>query len=460
MISILNIIRKTGATAYVAPYRYDCNSSHSEISDMEAYYPGESLNLHGVFAEPDLMKYNIPASCSVPYPSSYMSPVNKEDWGLIQQFGRISYKTCYYLGTPLGFSDTVSDAHKNYIYSKIGFYPSTLTYGWGNDSGKNVLIGKFLGGRNSLEFYGSTPTDAETTFGNYNTKYYGYPNKQLTIYNLISKNNSSRWLDIINPAWYNQTIEVADAYLTSEINKTIINKGWFNNFIHWQNANVGQLGHYFNLINNIYSNVWKCSYDEIVEYYWYRQLISSLTITNTTNSVIVTINKMTIPDYVDPLLLQTPISIVVDLSKSQLRNKSVVSSNCVGIKNLGSNKYVFDIPFEYDNFIITPGNANYSNFNLPNIVYQNYSNGVFNIKTDIPTRLAIYIVSRGGNYDQCVPLYRDCNLSTNHKMDFNNSLIRNYYTIKSLNTIEISDLYVGIISSEKQSILSNVIQLA
>jgi len=150
--------------------------------------------------------------------------------------------------------------------------------------------------------------------------------------------------------------------------------------------------------------------------------------------------------------INTPISIEINLANTSLANKNIKSDDVVGIRSMGSDRYIVDIAFsattEYEVLIEEEvGTTNYYDFSLPEITSATVTSEVLTVVTDISTKCVVFIANRNAMIETSTLLSRSNTLGVEHDI-----------TLTSAN--QAKDVYIGVITKEKQSILSSVYQFA
>lgn len=330
----------------------------------------------------------------------------------------------------------LSDFLSNQFEDQVGKRPSTISYQNGELGVAPFLVNKYLLGRNS----DSTPPvgDGRTAYGydKKNATYLGYPNVAFDKADRICQASTTRFWDNGKNL----------AHAIDQVSKTIVNGGWYNDFIHFHSAyNLGT----FNTVEDLYASinatigaefVWRSGMDEAAEYMFLREGIEK-TVANEKNG------KVYCFLHVSDLLannydkITTNISVEVDLSTSALAGK-FIQSNAGQIRSLSVDKYVIDFRLNdlkegVYSFVLSEaieGN-DYLDFSLP-IISTSLNGDVLTVTTDKPTRAVLFskVDATAYNYQAT---QRSNDLATTHSFDITG----------------LSAVCVGAITETKQSAL-------
>ena len=218
--------------------------------------------------------------------------------------------------------------------------PVCLSYSYGNQTFKDSVCPTYLGARNSG--YGLAGTDYGVGFGNPNNVPYSFENYK-------SKSSTYRWYD---NAKIDSSFDAKLAIVSTKIDETMQNGGWFSNFTHFDDmlndGNEQYAEAYYDLLEakNQNDEIWFAGYGEAVAYLVFRQLITRAVmyspISSASNKLIIRLEaENTIG--VDADLLQVPISVKFSTAGTPLEGKTITSSR--NIISLGNNEYIVEIPY-------------------------------------------------------------------------------------------------------------------
>lgn len=232
-----------------------------------------------------------------------------------------------------------SELLPNFI-SVFGKKPVALSYSYGQEGFRNAVCPLYLGARNSAY--------------NGNTDYgvgYGKPSdKDYSFTRYCSKVGTTRWYDYAKV--HGNDFAGSLSLLSSDIDTTMQNGGWLNNFTHWHNYwqdhNEQWAETYLNLLQtkNVNDQIYFAGYGEAVAYLVFRQMItravmySPLRHHNTQLIIRLETSNML---GVDTDLLQIPISIKFSTIGTPLVGKEI-KSNCNLIAK-GGEDYIVEIPY-------------------------------------------------------------------------------------------------------------------
>jgi len=344
---------------------------------------------------------------------------------------------------------TLIEYEINELEKILGHKVTIISYRNGQNQGSHELLPFISYGRDS----------GFSTSGNSDIEYRGFSR-----YGFLNKNSSTRWWDMWN--YYGFTEAQASAYSTQEIGKAISNNGWFNDFIHWHNCydadDMDAINRYYAVINAAIGSdfVYRASNNEAANYAFYRDMVSRISAFEEDSKVYIVIQKKdnykgTDTDGIDNDLplggMATPVSVEIDLSATSLAGKNIIT-NTTGIRSLGSDVYIVDIPFGnakegFQRCILEEGTADYYDFTLPVISSDSVSSEVLTVVTDKPTNMVLFAATRGADVSTAVMLLRDNTMETTH-------------TVNLSTADQGKDIYIGVVTREGQSILSPVKQYA
>lgn len=260
--------------------------------------------------------------------------------------GRLGYD---YINGVAGQSDMAESFglianHINYFYELSGLTLTTGSYENGRTEIARLLIPYMLGLRNSSYSYtGDSNID----------------NSAVQRLSSISRASSTRSWDAFRS---NQFASLQDAltYAAGEIDKALLSYGWFNEFMHWHSLYEQNTPEDFDTIFSAFGNatlnkdIWAAGYNEAVEYAFLRDTIDLVGSFIDGDTVVIALGTQDrfkgtdtngIPNNVDFSLLQTPVSIEIDLTGTPLSGKDIKCKQAYSIRKLGSNKYIINIPF-------------------------------------------------------------------------------------------------------------------
>ena len=235
---------------------------------------------------------------------------------------------------------------------------------------------------------------------------------------------------------------------TTNLQKAIDNKGWFNDFSHWhwaefygdKNQFEQLMTEFKKLLNDV--NYISLGASEAIEYMWLRKQFKRGGLYQDGNELVLlseVINDNTLPyDIIDSTL-----SVQIDLTGTILENKDVSSNT--DILKVANNQFIVQVPYsKYDGFrtvrIKETTAPKYLNFSKPTIVSKQLNGDTLTVVTDKPTNIVIFTTPIGGDLYQASLVSRSNIMNTNH--------------IIKLPDVTSKDVYIGAITKEKQSILN------
>lgn len=232
-----------------------------------------------------------------------------------------------------------SELLPNFI-SVFGKKPVALSYSYGQEGFRNAVCPLYLGARNSA-YNGNT--DYGVGYGNPSDKDYSF-----TRY--CSKVGTTRWYDYAKV--HGNDFAGSLSLLSSDIDTTMQNGGWLNNFTHWHNYwqdhNEQWAETYLNLLQtkNVNDQIYFAGYGEAVAYLVFRQMITRAVMYSPLryhNSQLIIRLETSNTLGVDPDLLQIPISVKFSTIGTPLAGKKI-TSNC-NLISKGVEDYVVEIPY-------------------------------------------------------------------------------------------------------------------
>ena len=232
-----------------------------------------------------------------------------------------------------------SELLPNFI-SVFGKKPVALSYSYGQEGFRNAVCPLYLGARNSA-YNGNT--DYGVGYGNPSDKDYSF-----TRY--CSKVGTTRWYDYAKV--HGNDFAGSLSLLSSDIDTTMQNGGWLNNFTHWHNYwqdhNEQWAETYLNLLQtkNVNDQIYFAGYGEAVAYLVFRQMITRSVMYSPLrhhNTQLIIRLETSNTFGVDPDLLQIPISVKFSTIGTPLAGKKI-TSNC-NLISKGVEDYVVEIPY-------------------------------------------------------------------------------------------------------------------
>lgn len=231
------------------------------------------------------------------------------------------------------------------------------------------------------------------------------------------------------------------------LSQAITDSGWFNDFSHWHWAEFygdkNQLEQFFASQRTILNTVNSISLGsgEAVEYMWIRKQFKRGGLYQDGNDLVLICdvwNENELPYKA----IDTTLSVEVDLIDTNLEGKDITSNT--DILKISNNKFIVQVPYSNrDGFrtvkLKETTTPNYIDLSTPTIISTTNSGSVINITTDKPTNAVLFSVPIGGELYLAEVENRSNSMSEDHEFIINNTG---------------RDYYVGVITKEKQSILS------
>lgn len=283
---------------------------------------------------------------------------------------------------------------KNKLRLYVDRTPSTASFRNGQTGMAIPALSKYIGQKNSV-YSASIGSNVDTWYGNglgFTSTIEANDRKRLSSYP-----NSSRYWDSIVSNPESRKILV-DPWLTTQLQHTISNSGWWRDFIHWHQLtgnNIGYFDQWLALVRSAAGNnfIHTCSNGEALEYFMIREITKKVSAVDRFGEIIIVtdiVDKYK-SDFINgistdiPLdTLNIPLSIEIDLTGTSLANKSIIS-NYGKIVNLGSNKFIVEIPFNNKEFFqsisLKEGLGGYFDISVPTGSVSGNT-----VTTNIPTR--------------------------------------------------------------------------
>ena len=281
------------------------------------------------------------------------------------------YSYCPTISDKLEHGGTVTaeewlTAYNTYILPNFlqatGKKPIALSASYGNTTFSDYVT-QFLAFKNSVPQSAGTYAEYPTNYGIGN----GNPNNiPYNFANYHPIRNTTRWFDNAISQGAEQDSSVFTRVLSEvadEIDATMINGGWFNNFTHWHWVyNPGTYDYrsiyegYFDMLaqKNADNEIYFAGYGEAVAYMVYREMISRAVMYSPVgyeNSRLVIRLEAKNVFNIDTDLLQIPISIKFSTTGTPLEGQTIRCEQ--NLISLGNNQYIVEIPWsEYPGTVI------------------------------------------------------------------------------------------------------------
>lgn len=315
---------------------------------------------------------------------------------------------------------------REWFKTLIGRYPSTSSYSYGKRVLENLIKSKYLGTRGSSHSLSNYTYDFSRETALY---------QQLTTYHNTMVTSIGR--------------ERADADSKTALVNTIANGGWYRDFSHWHWAVDTEWEDYFrNQREAIGTNdVVTLDFGTAYEHHFLRKMVRRCGLfTDGSDLVLVTDTKDN--DNLPLDVIETPLSIEIDLTETIFDGKDIEGIGDKGIRKLGDNKFIIEVPYtKRDGFqavrLLQTNSPAYMDFTLPSIQSVNKNGSTLNVTTDKPTNIVIFSVPTNGRLYEASVLRRSNTMSQSHEIYVEGIDITN------------QDIYIGAITKERQSILSN-----
>lgn len=246
---------------------------------------------------------------------------------------------------------------------------------------------------------------------------------------------------------------ISEALTRSEdkLNSVISGGGWFTDFSHWHWAKLSEpldeWEQFFSQQRTIMSdnNIVTLGFGEAVEYMYLRNMVKRVRLSKSENEYIVIVETKDESEVPLPKSnIRTTLSIELDLIGTDLEGKEINSSH--EIQKLSDSKFIVEVPYsKSDGFsairLKETNNPKYMDFSLPEITASAFSGDVLSITTDRPTNAVVFAIPSGGRLYEAEVLKRSNKMIKEHNIDIGDTTGK--------------DIYIGVITKEKQSVLSS-----
>ena len=234
------------------------------------------------------------------------------------------------------------------------------------------------------------------------------------------------------------------------LQKSIDEKGWYNDFSHWHWAELyGDKNQFDQLMTEFKSLLNGVNYiplgaSEAIEYMWLRKQFKRGGLYQDGNELVLlseVINNNDLPYSV----INSTLSVQIDLTGTILENKEITSN--ADILKVASNQFIVQVPYsKYDGFrtvrIKESSTPKYLNFSKPTIVSKQLNSDTLTVVTDRPSNIVLFNTPIGAELYQASLVGRSNIMSTKHTFKLDN--------------VANKDFYIGAITREKQSILNKL----
>jgi len=453
--------KSTTGIAEKAPHRH--NADFSWNSNTDNYYSEEKLK----FAEAAHFKYNFGGNIFINPPLGNGNELPSDRQGILDG-GRWDISIYFNLNdwTTNDTADLrtqIQEIKDSLSLTNI----SAISYRGGDDEGARdslVWLKQFLGGRNSTA---NIPTDTPTSLYNF----YGIvegdtlgnlinPDTAWNVFRIISQASTSRFVN--GDGWVeNDSASTAANAITSAtfMLETAQKRGFYRNFTHlhtlfetgvkdWRNGYFGFLKNHRDSISSNNYFEYSAGYEEIIEYAYARDLISNTSTSDIGDGIRLSLD-FTNNEDIDPSLIETPVSIVITTVGTNLEGNEIICTGCEGIRKIATDSFALDLKIPSDLSQKTVDISHhesgvYYDFTKPAITSATLDGTDLNVTTDKATIVTAFYGNRNGEDWEIEGTFRSgSTYQTSHTIDL------------SAITPTAKDIRIGVITKEKQSILSS-----
>ena len=234
------------------------------------------------------------------------------------------------------------------------------------------------------------------------------------------------------------------------LQQAISNNGWYNDFSHWHWAEFyGDKNQWEQLMSEFQTLLNGTNYislgsSEAIEYMWLRKQFKRGGIYQDGNDLVL-LSEVTNNSDLPYSVIDSTLSVQIDLTGTILENKEITSS--VDILKVANNIFIIQVPYsKYDGFrtvrLKETSTPKYLNFSKPTITSKKLTGNDLTVTTDKPTNVVVFTTPNGAELYQASLAGRSNIMNTNHTI--------------SLSDVSGKDIYIGVITKEKQSILNKL----
>lgn len=394
----------------IMQHKYGAVATWSHCTDT--YKP--TVSGHAMDAEINAFKYNLAMTALIsPSVDGYAGQFKD-----VLQTGRVRFGGYEWTGQAYNSDNSIdTDAHieneYNNIKNGLGYYPSFASYSYGRQTFREIFKQYYLGVRNSN---------------------YGLANISYDIADTSSLPTTTRQGDM--PGTRSEIMAQCNNALTNAIAES----GWYTDFTHWHTVEDGELEEFLSNQRTTMgiNNVITLDFMTAIEYMKLRQTITKIVFFEANGKIYVTTEMPYIPVFRRDI--NTTISVEIDLAGTALADKEIKTN--YGAQKVANNKFIVEVPIN-DFCIIEPEPVgDYLDFDLPNILSVTKESNSITVNTDKNTNVVLFIVPAGAELYDATVESRSNLMSKAHNIDVSGVNLAN------------SDIYFGVITKEKQSILS------
>lgn len=323
----------------------------------------------------------------------------------------------------------------------FGYYPSAGSYYYGISSARYRLKDYFLAMRNSgtgAMLYGYSKKDNKA-LGTNEPFNYG------TDYSMFMYATSRQW-DMLGDKQVNMVT------LQNTLREAITLDGWYNDFTHWHNVKAGDMEMFFSTQREVMDEglgkVVPLDYGTAIEYLYIRQMAERIPLYQSGDKLVIAIQTKN-RGGLNFKVFNTALSVELDTTGTILEGKEIEGIGDAGIIKKGVDQFIVEIPYnQRDGFhtiyLKESTNPVYLDLIKPIISSVTKTLNELNIITDKPTNVVVYQVPRNGDIFNATILFRNNTMDTLHTFNISDIDFSN------------KDIYVGAITKEQQSTLTDV----
>lgn len=307
----------------------------------------------------------------------------------------------------------------------FGYYPSSASYRNGVRNASFLMTSYFLGGRNSIY--------------DYNINY------GLTKGEAIDKSESTRQGDMYVSMSRAEVLQQCSATLE----KAITDNGWYSDFTHWHTAPKGEMEEYLSNQRTVINgrDVISLDYGTSIEYQFLRKMVRRSGLYADGNKLVL-ITDIKDNEGLVLIRINTTLSVEVDLTGTILEGKEITGIGDRGIRKKATNQFVIEVPYsQKDGFMAVrlkeTTTPTYLDFTVPVVNSFTKNGNILTVTTDKHTKVVVYRTPLNGELYDASVIGRSEDFNTSHEIDVSGVDFAN------------SDIYVGAISKERQSSLSD-----
>ena len=310
----------------------------------------------------------------------------------------------------------------NWFFNTFNKHASSASYRYGATGAQYRLYDYLLGVRNSDYDYGN----------NYSVNHW----------DSCSRGTTTRQSDMAG-----SRAQVQSECVTY-LQNAIANGGWYSDFTHWHTSPDTEIEEYYaNQRNAMGANdVVSLDFGTALEHMFLREMVRRISLF-TDNTEIKIIVELKNNDYLPLRVIETPLSVHVELTGTILEGVDIEGIGSAGIRKITTDHFIVEVPYSQKDGFLTvtlkeTTTPDYLDFSIPVINSVEKNADILSITTDKLTKVVVYNIGLGGQLYEAIAVKRSSDFSNSHNIDVSGIDFLNF------------DTYIGVITEQNQSILS------